>query len=225
MNLQPEFENEFFLIMNKEAGVLSTPPRFAEDSRPCLGTELQRTRGRQIFPVHRLDFEVSGLVIYALTADAHRAGNEWFEKKQIQKTYRALTTGPGFEHWPEKLPRAEAKLEVGVTQNWRCRLLKGKKRAFESPQGKDSQTRATYWGKQGAYHAWDLQPLTGRSHQLRYELSRHGLPILGDKLYGSAVDFGEDRIALRAYLLDFSRTPDFKSWGLPPTIEISPHFD
>lgn len=224
MNLQPIFENEFFLIMNKEAGVLSTPARFADDGRPCLGTELQNSRGQQIFPVHRLDFEVSGLVMYALSAEAHRAGNDWFEKKQIQKTYRALATGPNFEHWPSNLPRAEAKLEVGVAQIWRCRLLKGKKRAFERAQGKDSQTRAVYLGREGTYLAWDMQPLTGRSHQLRYELSRHGLPIVGDKLYGSKVDFGVDRIALKAYLLDFSATPDFKRWNLPERVEIQTQF-
>lgn len=222
MNIAPVFENEFFIVLDKEAGVLTTPARFAEDPRPCLGTELQKSLGRQIFPVHRLDFEVSGLVLYALTAEAHREANGWFENKKIQKTYRARTAGPSFEHWPENLPKAEIQnLTAGEKYTWRCRLLKGKKRSFESLAGKESLTQALYLGSADGKHDWDLNPVTGRSHQLRYELSRHGFPILGDALYGSRENIGPDRIALRSYLLDFSLIPGFRSWGLPERIEVA----
>ena len=221
MNLKPVFENEFFIVLDKEAGVLTTPARFSDDPRPCLGTELQKTLGQQIFPVHRLDYEVSGLVLYALTADSHRAANGWFENKQIQKTYRAETTGPNFDHWPKNLARAEIEnLVKGEKYIWQCRLLKGKKRSFESAQGKESITQATYLGLNYGYHEWDLNPVTGRSHQLRYELSRHGFPIVGDALYGSKESRGADRIALRSYLLDFSSAPDFQKWKLPKSINV-----
>jgi tRNA pseudouridine32 synthase/23S rRNA pseudouridine746 synthase len=222
MNLKPVFENEYFIVLDKEAGVLTTPARFADDPRPCLGTELQRSLGQQIFPVHRLDYEVSGLVLYALTAESHRAANGWFENKQIQKTYRGESTGPSFDHWPKNLAYAQIeKLAKGDKFTWQCRLLKGKKRSFESPQGKEAVTQATYLGVNYGHHEWDLNPITGRSHQLRYELSRHGFPIVGDALYGSKESIGVDRIALRSYLLSFTSVPDFKSWGLPAVLEVA----
>ena len=56
------FENENFIAVDKKSGVLSVPSRMGkEDPRPVLGLELQETLKKQIFPVHRLDFEVSGM--------------------------------------------------------------------------------------------------------------------------------------------------------------------
>ena len=98
---------------------------------------------------------------------------------------------------------------------WKCRLLRGKKRSYESPQGKDSVTLATYLGMREVFQKWDLNPVTGRSHQLRYEMSRHGYPIVGDALYGSKEESTGDAIALRAYRIDFSRAPKAKDYDLP----------
>jgi tRNA pseudouridine32 synthase/23S rRNA pseudouridine746 synthase len=68
---------------------------------------------------------------------------------------------------------------------------------------------------------WDLNPVTGRSHQLRFDLSRHGFPIIGDTLYGSKVPWqGADSIALRSYAIDFSKAPQAQELGLPEKMEI-----
>ena len=180
------FENQHFVICDKPSGVLSTPSRFeADDQRGCLGTALQDSLKIQIYPVHRLDFEVSGLVMYAKNADAHRKANSWFENKQVFKTYTALTTGQDFSHIPSNVPNARLKIDLqpGMNFEWKSRILRGKRRAFESEQGKPSLTLATYIGvTTSEYHQWDLHPVTGRSHQLRFDLSRHGFPIVGDKL-------------------------------------------
>ncbi|MGZ3768127.1 MAG: pseudouridine synthase family protein [Bdellovibrio sp.] len=220
------FENDHFIICDKESGVLSTPSRFeAMDDRRCLGTELQDSLKIQIFPVHRLDFEVSGLVIYAKSAEAHRTANGWFENKQVSKTYRALTTGQDYSHIPEtvKNPRLPLSLVNGQEFEWKSLLLRGKRRAYESPQGKPSLTLASYLGKDNAdqFLMWDLKPVTGRSHQLRFDLSRHGFPIVGDKLYGSKVEWKKDSIALRSYKIDFSKAPKAQKLGLPEVLEIS----
>lgn len=216
-------ENSHFVICDKPHGVLSTPSRFEEDDeRLCLGTALQKSLGVQIYPVNRLDFEVSGLIVYAKTSEAHRKGNAWFEHKEVTKTYRALTTGQSFSHIPANVanPRATLSLEIGNTFEWRCRILRGKRRAYESPQGKDCLTLAHYQGQRGSQQVWDLNPVTGRSHQLRFDLSRHGFPIVGDKLYGSNVELEENHIALRSYRIDFSRANGAQALGLPETIEI-----
>lgn len=214
------------MVVDKAHGVLSTPGRTGEeDGRPCLGLELQNQLKTQIFPVHRLDFEVSGLVVYAKNSEAHRVANSWFEHKQVAKTYRALSTGPTFEHIPPNVsnprilihPLREQKFE------WQSCLLRGKRRTFESPHGKESVTLATYLEKNSSnFHVWDLNPVTGRSHQLRYELSHRGFPIVGDKLYGSKIAVAPDSLALRAYRIDFSKAPSASSLGLPLELNLDP---
>lgn len=217
------FESADFVVCDKESGVLSTPSRFEEsDERRCLGTELQKQLQIQIYPIHRLDFEVSGLVMYAKNAAAHREANAWFENKLVQKTYRALTTNQDFSHIPANVPNSREALNL-VPQckfEWTARLLRGKRRAYESPQGKPSLTRAQYLGfNPEGYLQWDLQPVTGRSHQLRFDLSRHGFPIVGDVLYGSQASWGKDAIALRSYRIEFPQSARVKYQDLPPVLE------
>ncbi|MGZ3782113.1 MAG: pseudouridine synthase, partial [Pseudobdellovibrionaceae bacterium] len=161
------FENAHFVICDKECGVLSTPSRFEEsDDRRCLGTELQDSLKIQIYPIHRLDFEVSGLVMYAKNAEAHRKANGWFEHKKVQKTYRALTTDQDFSHIPANVQNSRVPLKLTMNQEfeWKSCILRGKRRAYESPQGKPSLTLAKYLNvDENQYLMWDLQPVTGRS--------------------------------------------------------------
>jgi len=226
MKLEVVFENEHFVFLDKEAMVLTTPSREGKaDSRPCLGLELQKQQGRRIFPVHRLDFEVSGIVMFAKNSEAHAQANGWFEYKQVFKTYEALSEDQNFEHIPPQIqnPRKMFELTTGEKFLWKSRLLRGKKRAYEHATGKLSETEALYLGrdKTNGFHRWELHPLTGRPHQLRYELSRHGFPIVGDELYGSRKAFTKPGIALRAVKIDFSKTPQAKSFGLPANLHVS----
>lgn len=204
------FENPRFLAVDKPSGVLTVPGREGEsDTRACLSTELSRSSGR-VWPVHRLDFEVSGLVLFAKDAEAHRVANGWFESRDIKKLYEAWSTGAPAPDW-----------KPGQRFEWTSNLLRGKKRAYESPHGKPSVTIAAWMGlgpKQCL--KWHLEPLTGRSHQLRYELSRHGFPIIGDKLYGSTESLGENMIALRSIRLDFSGCSAAKQYELPELISV-----
>ncbi|MEK2690770.1 RluA family pseudouridine synthase [Bdellovibrio sp. GT3] len=223
--IQIVFENSHFVICDKPAGVLSTPSRMgAEDERNCLGIALQKQLGVQIYPVHRLDFEVSGLVMYAKNPEAHRKANAWFENKTVSKTYRALTTTQDFSHIPANVKNSREKFAIGEGQKfeWKSRILRGKRRAFESPEGKDSLTLAQFLGIDDKGNLqWDLQPVTGRSHQLRFDLSRHGFPIVGDALYGSKQPWtGKDSIALRAYRIDFSKAPNAADFQLPSIVQI-----
>lgn len=203
------FENEHFIVVAKPAGVLTTPARFADkDPRPVLGLILQEKLKQQIFPVHRLDFEVSGLVLFAKNSQAHAAGNAWFEKKQIQKIYEAYSEG-------------QCDYQLGEKLEWTSKLLRGKKRAYESPVGKQSFTKAQFLGVKAQLLHWYLEPVTGRSHQLRYELAKHNFSILGDKLYGSQKPYKENEIALRAIKILFSEEAQSK-WGLPDQLLDSP---
>lgn len=209
------FQNEHFIIVDKEAQVLSVPSRDRDDERPILGKILEADLKTQIYPVHRLDFEVSGLIMFALTPAAQKAGNAWFEKKEVHKTYSALSSSA------EKRPHSFKK---GEKLTWKCKLLRGKKRAYESPHGKDSLTEALLVDEKNGILKWELSPITGRSHQLRYELFRHDQPILHDLLYGatpeSSTQYPGRGIALRSFRIDFSRAPKAREFLLPEKIEI-----
>jgi tRNA pseudouridine32 synthase / 23S rRNA pseudouridine746 synthase len=206
MSFEILIENSDLIVVDKPHGWLSTPAREVSDPRPCLGRELQSQLGIQIFPVHRLDFEVSGVIMFAKTKVAHREVQAWFEQSVVRKTYQAYScagTGAGdFREWAD----------------WKSRIAKGKKRAFEASHGKDSITSARVIAEVGELWLWELMPLTGRSHQLRFEMAKHGYPIFGDELYGGKAAIEKSWMGLRAVELDFNRIPDAGRFGLPQTL-------
>jgi tRNA pseudouridine32 synthase/23S rRNA pseudouridine746 synthase len=215
--LQLIYQDDNFVAVDKPTLWLTTPSRDQAEERPILGLVLQTQLQQQIFPVHRLDFEVSGLVLFAKNAEAHRQSQKWFEDGTVVKTYEALSAAG---------PHAEL-AQLREWQDWRSKLARGKRRAFEAPHGKPSHTRARVTevlsepspqeplGK----WKWELQPLTGRSHQLRVEMFRHGVPIVGDALYSSQQAWPKG-IALRAVHLDLSKAKE--RMGLPATLSVTP---
>jgi 23S rRNA-/tRNA-specific pseudouridylate synthase len=175
-------ETANLLVVDKPAGEVVIPDRHGSDS---LHGRLERERGEKLWVVHRLDREVSGLLVFARNAAAHRALSMAFEGRTVEKRYFALSEG-------------EAPLFASY--RWEDRLLRGKKRSYPSPHGKPAITEAEVVDHVSGALAWRLKPLTGRNHQLRVHLARAGFPILGDGLYGSAREWSPG-IALRAVRL------------------------
>lgn len=205
------FKNEHFIIVDKEANVLTVPSRFGKsDERACLGIRLGKDFKCKIMPVHRLDFEVSGLVMFATNKQAQIDANKWFERKQIFKTYEALTS---------RLPEA-IDLVLNQEEVWECLLAKGKKRAYIADFGKQAKTLAKLVSIENNFYRFHLNPVTGRSHQLRFEMYRHHYPILGDALYSSPEKYAKG-IALRAFMLDLKNCPLREKYGLPDSFKIS----
>ncbi len=208
--LEIVYRNEHFVAVNKPAGQLSVPSRMgSEDPRSVTGLILQDQLNQRIFPIHRLDLEVRGLLLFALTNQGQRAGNSWFEKHLARKTYWAWAHGI--------LPHSSQVL-------WKNKLLRGKKRSYESPHGQQAVTEAECLGQEiflgeKALH-WRLHPITGRPHQLRVHLSQHGFPIVGDVLYGGAPSPTLKGIALAARELDLSAVPSSERLGLPQKIQL-----
>lgn len=213
------FKNNNFVVCNKEALVLSVPAREKSDLRDCLGLRLELELKTQIFPVHRLDYEVSGLIIYALNAKSHKASQDWFQSKLISKKYEATTGLQDFSHWPPSVKTDRSKIECKNAAEfyWKTQILKGKKRSFESENGEWAETKAVMKNVGSEKIEWNLFPITGKSHQLRLELSRRGFPIVGDELYGSKLKY-EKGIALKAVELDLSKVKE--RFGLPEIISI-----
>ena len=208
--MQRAYDGPRFVAVDKPAGWLTVPGRTGDsDTRPVVGRRLQEELGVRLWPVHRLDAEVSGLVLFAKDADAHRAACAWFEAHSVIKIYEALAEP------------AASLLAVGTKREWRDRLLRGKKRAYESPHGKDARTAAELVGTEAGLWRWRLQPKTGRPHQLRFHLATYAGPIVGDTLYGSHVSWPADGIALRAVRLELANCDGRKSLELPEVIEIT----
>lgn len=192
-------ETDSCLIVDKAPLWLSVPGRDPKDVRPILGRELEKSLKKQIYPIHRLDAEVSGLILYGKNPEFHKEANALFENKLIQKTYQAIT--------------AKGPFQKGEKVDWKCKLMRGKKRAYEADFGKPSHTTGWVLKETDKHLDWRLQPITGRAHQLRFELSRHKCAIFGDTLYGSTMPWPQG-IALRAIQLNFPA--DFaERWELP----------
>lgn len=196
------FESSEIVVIDKSPGVLSVPSRLGEkETRPIAGIELQKNLKKQIFPVHRLDFEVSGILIFALNSKAHKILNTAFENSIVRKTYQAVTC---------KNNEASS-FPFNSLMEWKSKIVRGKKRSFFADYGKDAVTQAQIIHQQNQkFYEWRLNPLTGRSHQLRLEVSSRGYPILGDKLYGSDQALAENEIALRCIEINLTAVPEFK---------------
>lgn len=223
------FQNDHMIAVEKPAGWLTVPSRFeAEDKRQVLGRWLEEAARCRLYPVHRLDFDVSGVVLFAKTANAQKESNRWFERQLVQKTYQGISGARDFSHWPGNLPRADEEIPLATEMVWTCQILRGKRRSYEHPKGDRAVTEAFLVkinSDDKRWH-WQLRPRTGRPHQLRFEMSRHGFPLLGDQLYGSQEKWEtEDGIALRAVSLDLQGIEEGRRLGLPSLIFVKGLFE
>jgi tRNA pseudouridine32 synthase/23S rRNA pseudouridine746 synthase len=174
-----------WVVVDKAAGLLSVPG-IGPDKADCLVTRLARhVPGARI--VHRLDRDTSGVMVLATDAATHRRLSMAFEARQVHKAYHALVAGhPSADGGFIDLPiRKEA---LGSARQVICH-----------EHGRPSQTRWHVEARLGRVPAGvrgaagdpldcallRLEPLTGRSHQLRVHLLSMGHPILGDNLYST----------------------------------------
>lgn len=157
------------VVIDKPAGLLSVPGRTARD---CASARVQ-----QLYPdaliVHRLDQATSGLLLFARGADAQRELSADFAKRRVEKTYVAVVAG--------RLD-GEGLIDLPLAADWPNRP----RQQVDHDRGKPSQTRWRVLAHEGPHTRVALEPLTGRSHQLRVHLATLGHAILGDALYAAA---------------------------------------
>ena len=189
--MQILFEDSHFLVVNKPAGVLSVPGR-GEDKQDCVLTRLQTTHPTAMV-VHRLDMATSGLMVFGLHSDSQRALSMLFEARQVHKRYVAWVDGllPVSDDWQT--------IDLGLMADWPNRPLQ-KVDATGKPSV--TQWRCLKHHDNRSASLLALQPLTGRSHQLRVHLQAIGHAILGDALYAPALK-SEHGLMLHASELGF----------------------
>lgn len=165
----------------KTCGVAAVPERTGDDA--CLSALLAAQLGCRVFPVHRLDKEVGGVILYALSAEAHRFLNTAFERRRVRKTYLAVVHGT-------------VTADKGVISR-PIRAFGSGRMAVDDARGKPSETGFEVLGRNGRFSLVRLRPLTGRRHQLRVHLYSMGHPIAGDGRYGAAgMQVGHPRLML-----------------------------
>lgn len=162
------FRNDSILAMDKPTGLLSVPDRFNEEKPSLAGLVLEGFPTAR--PLHRLDFETSGIMLFCLLPEAFGWYSDQFEQRLIIKKYLSISEGRCLQ--PEGLIDAPL-----YTQSIGKVLI--------TKRGKSSQTK---WKLLEGFlhHSFiEANPLTGRTHQIRVHLASIGLPIIGDKVYGS----------------------------------------
>lgn len=194
--------DEHLLIVEKPAGLLSVPGRLPELA-DCLISRIQ-IEYPDALTVHRLDQVTSGLVVIARGAAMQRALSMQFEQRQVVKGYEALVEGlvvddvgqidlPLIRDWPNR-PRQKVDVEIGKPSLTRWRVL-----------ARDATTSRTRLA---------LEPVTGRTHQLRVHLASIGHPIVGDAFYGAVPGL---RVCLHAARLGFAHPASgaWREWVSP----------
>ncbi len=191
------------LVLVKPAGLLSVPGR-GPQKQDCASARAQR-----LYPdariVHRLDMATSGLLLMGRGAQMQRDLGRLFEQRQVQKRYVAVVAG--------RLETASAMaggwslIDLPLAADWpnRPRWM------VDRTHGKPSQTRWRVLAYDAARDATrlELEPLTGRSHQLRVHLQSLGHPIVGDRLYApTEVQALSPRLLLHAYRLRLAHPAD-----------------
>ncbi|RYF27994.1 MAG: RluA family pseudouridine synthase [Comamonadaceae bacterium] len=234
--------DEDLLVLDKPCGLLCVPGR-GEDKQDCLSARAQRAWPDALV-VHRLDQATSGIVLMARSAAVQRSLSHAFAQRQVHKRYQAVVHGrmaaPAGGGW--------AQIDLPIAADWERRPLRvvdaehGKPSLTEwrvlAAETAHADAAATLVGavdtvdtvdapgaagaaKSSAVTRIELQPITGRTHQLRVHLSAVGHAILGDMLYAdAAVQALSPRLLLHATRLafvhprsgetvQFSSAPDF----------------
>lgn len=170
-------EDADVLVLYKPPGLLCVPGR-GIDKQDCLSARAQSQWPGALI-VHRLDQATSGLVLMARHADAQRRLSLAFEQRQIHKRYVAIVQG-----LVEGPAGAWADIHLPIAADWERRPL----RVIDATHGKPSHTRwrtLSHDLTAGTTRV-ELEPVTGRTHQLRVHMAAMGHPILGDTLYADA---------------------------------------
>lgn len=198
------YADDDLLVLAKPAGLLCVPGR-GPDKQDCLSARAQQ-RWPEALIVHRLDQATSGLVLMARNPEMQRRLGRAFELREMHKRYQAIVAGQMAT--PEN--GAWAEINLPIAADWERRPL----RVIDPVQGKPSQTRWRVLAHDGVASTTriELEPVTGRTHQLRVHLAAVGHAILGDALYAdSATHAQAPRLLLHACWLAFEH-PGTRQW-------------
>lgn len=181
MNIPVVYEDDWFYVVDKPAGLLSvpTPKNERRTLTAILNEDLaQKGKSYRLHPCHRLDRETSGLMIYAKGKSAQKKMMRQFHCKRVKKIYAAFIQG--------RLIRNQGEIENPV-------------------EGRSAVTKYRVIRREKDFTVIEAMPLTGRTNQIRIHLKQIGHPIVGETKFAFRKDFllRAKRLCLHAKELEF----------------------
>ncbi|HTK20270.1 MAG TPA: RluA family pseudouridine synthase [Mucilaginibacter sp.] len=192
------YEDNHLIAVNKRAGDIVQVDETGDESldekvKKYIAKKYNKPNGAFLGVVHRLDRPVSGLIMFAKTSKGLDRMNNLFKRREIQKTYYAVVrkrpepTEGKLVHWLLKNP------QKNVTKTY----------DQEVPGSQRSELSYKLVGELDGYYLIEVNPITGRPHQIRVQLSTLGCPIVGDNKYGYPRGSLKNSISLHARRLKF----------------------
>ena len=202
------YEDRHFIVIDKPVGLLSVPLDDSHAKKHALGLLKEHYVTDQIYAVHRIDRETSGILLFARGKESEKKFDTLFERHDIIREYYAIVEGRIKENrgtWESKL------LELPSLH------------VIESDEGKDAITHFSVIRRSPKYTYLKLQLETGRKHQIRVHCQMASHPIVGDERYGS-VENPLKRLCLHACTLGFKHPFTQKevkfSSPIPPIFQV-----
>lgn len=192
------FEDNHLVAVNKRGGDIVQVDETGDESldekvKKYIARKYNKPNGAFLGVVHRLDRPVSGVILFARTSKALDRVNKLFKSRQMHKTYlavvrnRPVPESGNLVHWLVKNP------QKNVT----------KAHDREVPGSLRSELNYKLIGEHDGYYLIEVDPITGRPHQIRVQLSTLDCPIVGDNKYGYPRGSLKKTIALHARRLQF----------------------
>ncbi len=170
------YEDEYIMAIAKPAGLLSVPGRYLDTQDSALSRLRQYLDDSiSLYPVHRLDRQTSGILLFARNLETLRSLNQQFQEREIRKVYEALLSG--------RIESDRGTIDLPLWGNPENRPYQ----QVDLQRGKPSVTQFQLLRHEENYSRIEFIPLTGRTHQLRVHAADPrglGITILGDRLYG-----------------------------------------
>lgn len=166
--------DEHIIVCEKPSGLLSIPDRFDQE-KPNLYHLLEAQYG-QVWIVHRIDRETSGILVFARNEDAHRALNQQFLDRTVEKIYLALVEGRPMP------PTGEINKAIAPHPSIAGKMI-------TSGKGKSALTLYNVVDTYKAYALVEADIKTGRTHQIRVHFASIGHPLAVDPVYGKRAAF------------------------------------
>jgi 23S rRNA pseudouridine1911/1915/1917 synthase len=192
------YEDNHLIAVNKRAGDIVQVDDTGDESldekvKKYIAKKYNKPNGAFLGVVHRLDRPVSGLILFAKTSKGLDRMNNLFKRREIQKTYYAVV---------RKRPEpTEGKLVHWLLKNPQKNVTKAYDQ--EVPGSQRSELSYKLVGELDGYYLIEVNPITGRPHQIRVQLSTLGCPIVGDNKYGYPRGSLKNSISLHARRLKF----------------------
>ncbi len=184
-NLTIVYQDEHVIAIDKPAGLLSVPGRSIELQDSVITRLRQLSPDGEIYPVHRLDRDTSGILLVARDRQMQSYLHQQFRDRQVHKVYEAILTGeldPNCRHC-HTFDSQQGAIDLPLASDPTERL----RQKVDIEYGKPSLTKFRVLEKIGEFTRIEFEPVTGRTHQIRVhaaDVRGLALPILGDRLYG-----------------------------------------